>query len=252
VQLLQRTTRKLSLTDAERAFFERARAGVANLEEATAAASEHGTEPRGTVRITAPVDLGVMMLGDIVTRFVRKHPHIHVELAMTGRTVDLVEEGFDLAVRAGRLADSTLIARKLGETTLGVFAAPAYLRRRGRPKSVADLARHDCVLFRGRASRATWSLSGPDGIEEVEVTGAINADDLGVVRSALLAGAGLGLIPMFLALQQAPQLEHVLPGHAVHGAPLHVVTPGGRHEPARVTLFREFLTAALLKVRWSC
>lgn len=252
VRLLHRTTRKLSLTEAGLAFFERVRESIAGIDAAIAAANEAGKVPRGTVRITAPVDLGTTLLADVIARFVRKFPQIHVELTLTSRVVDLVKEGFDLAVRAAKLDDSTLVARKLGSSSMGVFASRAYLERKRRPEIPADLATHECVLFRGKGGRASWTLTGPGGAEEVEVHGPIGADDILFVQRTILAGAGLGLLPIFLArtCEERDALVRVLPAWAVRGASVSVVTPSVRNEPARVALFREFLVTAVREVEW--
>jgi DNA-binding transcriptional LysR family regulator len=252
VRLLHRTTRKLSLTEAGQAFFERVRESIAGIDAAVAAANEAGKIPRGTVRVTAPVDLGIALLADVVARFVRKYPQIHVDLILSSRVVDLVKEGVDLAVRAARLDDSTLVARKLGSSSMGVFASRAYLERRRRPEVPADLSGHECVLFRATGGRARWALTGPAGVEEIEVRGPIGADDILFVQRAILAGAGLGLLPIFLArtCEEREELVRVLPGWAVRGASVSVVTPSVRNEPARVALFREFLVASVRAVVW--
>jgi DNA-binding transcriptional LysR family regulator len=260
-RLLQRTTRSLTLTDAGRAFYERARAHLAALEDTTNEIADMGRDPRGTVRVTAPVDFGTVLLADIVARFVKKHPKIRVELALTARRVDLVAEGFDLAIRFGSLEDSTLVARRLGPTSMGLFAGAAYLRKRGTPKKVQDLASHDFILFRSRAVMSPLRLRGPDGDEMVHVDGPVEADDITFIRAAVVAGAGIGLLPMFLcgaALEnprcreaaEAGSIVRVLPEHVMPGAPAHIVTPSTRQEPARATLFREFLVDALKNVKW--
>jgi DNA-binding transcriptional LysR family regulator len=253
VRLLQRTTRTLRLTDAGRVYFDRARAALSGLEEATAMVGQLGKQPRGTVRVTAPVDIGVHVMADLVARFLREHPQIHVELSLTARTVDLVQEGFDLAVRAGRLVDSTLVARKVGSTGIALWASPAYLKKRGAPRSVAELVSHDCVLFRAPGGRATWKLVGPDGEETVEVTGRLVVDEMSFVRRAVGAGLGIGLVPRFLAgcADEGGELVRVLPERAVRGASIYVVSPPVRYEPAAVSLFREFLVAELLQVAWT-
>ncbi len=246
VRLLVRTTRKLALTDAGRAFYERARDAVAGLEAATAAVADMGKEPRGTVRLTAPADLGQQLLPDVVARFTKKHPNIRLEIMLTGRVVDLVQEGFDLAVRAARLDDSTLVARRLGSGALGLFASNAYIRRRGKPKTVAELAEHECVLFRGSGGKSIWRLSGPNGVEAVEVNGDMDVDDMGFVHGAVAAGAGVGMLPLFLTPESSDgeRIVRVLPEHALRAATIHLVSPPGRLEPARVKLFRDFLIAA--------
>lgn len=253
-RLLQRTTRKLMLTDAGRAYYERARVHLSALEDATNEVSDMGRDPRGTVRVTAPVDIGTALLADLVTRFVKKHPTIRVELSLTSRRVDLVAEGFDVAVRAGNLEDSTLIVRRIAMSALALFAAPAYLRKHGTPRTVADLAEHDLVMFRTH-NQAVLRLVGPDGPEEVSVRGPIEADELGFVHAAVVAGAGVGLLPTFLCAtdchaDKAKRTVRVLPHHTVPASPINVVVPSTRQEPARVTVFREFLVAELSKVQW--
>ncbi len=244
VRLLHRTTRRLRLSDAGRVYLDRASVALSGLDEARALVTDLGTEVRGTVRVTAAVDVGVRLLPPIVARFVALHPRVRVELSLTGRVVDLVEEGFDLAIRAGKLADSSLVARKLGVSRLGLFASTAYLGRRGAPRAVADLAAHDCVLFRTKGGRATWRLEGPEGDRAVEVRGAITADEMSCVSEILHEGAGIGVLPPFLA-KARPGLVRVLPRHAMAAATLAIVSPPVRYEPACVGLLREALVREL-------
>ena len=245
VRLLQRTTRTLSLTDAGRAYFARARESLSGLDDATTAVKDMGKEPRGVVRVTAPVDMGVAVLGEIVSRFVLRYPHIRVDLSLTARRVDLVEEGFDLALRAGKLEDSSLIARPITFGTSGLFASPAYLKRRGRPKRVEDLASHDCILFRARDGKLTWRLtSAASGDEDVDVTGPVTVDDFSFVQIVVTAGVGIGVVPTLFCVGavERGELVRVLPEHEQRGiGRLHLVSPSTRYEPARVTLFRDFV-----------
>jgi DNA-binding transcriptional LysR family regulator len=248
VRLLQRTTRTVHLTDAGHAYYDRVSRALAGLEEAQAAVSDMQATPRGSVRITAPVDIGVSMISGLVARFVRHHPDIHVEMVLTGRVVNLVEEGIDLAIRAGKLDDSSLVARKVGSLEARLLASPGYLKRRGAPKSVADLARQDCVLFRARRGQATWELTGPKGMERVEVSGPVAADDYAFLRQLLVAGAGIGLLPWVICAEdiERGRLVRVLPEHAAPGGTLHVVYPSTRYVPQRVVLLRDFLVQGLL------
>lgn len=241
IRLLQRTTRRLSTTDAGRALYERTRGALAAFEEAREALSAFGAEPRGGVRVTAPVDFADD-LAAVTRTFLAAHPHVRVEVALTGRRVDLVAEGFDLAVRAGPLADSALLARKLGEVELGLVASPAYLDEAGRPRRLADLARHACILYRAGGA-ARWRLAGPRGEEEVAVQGRVEADELAFVRPMLLAGAGIAFVPLhlFAPLLESGELERVLPRYARRSSPVHLVWPSRRFEPAAVVLFREAL-----------
>ncbi|HYQ25679.1 MAG TPA: LysR family transcriptional regulator [Polyangiaceae bacterium] len=255
VRLLQRTTRKLHVTEAGQAYFERARVALVALEEAASAATNLSAEPRGTVRISAPADIGVLNLGELVARFVRKYPLVHIEISLSSRFVDLVAEGFDLALRAGKMADSSLVARKIGVDSLGAFASSAYLRRRGRPKTVADLAGHDCVLFRGAHGKSEWRLTGPHGEERVTVRGPLNADEMAFVQQAVAAGVGIALLPVIGVRLTAtrgalPMPVRVLPEYTVGGSGLHVVSPSARFQSASVAAFRDFLIAELTAI-WS-
>jgi DNA-binding transcriptional LysR family regulator len=246
IRLLQRTTRRIHLTDAGRAYHDRARDALAGLEEARREVSSLGAAPRGVVRVTAPVDLAGV-LAEVTDAFLRANPEVRVEVNLTARVVDLVREGFDLGVRAGVLADSSLLARRLGDTDLGLYAAPRYLDAAGRPRRLADLERHRCVLFRAGAGTQAWKLTGPRGDEQVVVRGRVDADEFAFVRAMLLAGAGIGLAPVFMLepLAQSGALERVLPRLAQHGAALHVVWPSRRFEPAAVVRYRQALEEAL-------
>ncbi len=246
IRLLQRTSRKLSFTDAGRAYFERARDSLAALEEAEQAVSALGAEPRGLVRVTAPVDLAAD-LAPLASAFLQAHPAVRIETFLTARYVDLVKEGFDLAVRAGTLPDSSLLARKVGDAELGLFASPSYLDRVGPPRRLADLAAHECVLYRSGTGTATWRLSGPRGEEEVTVRGRADTDEFAFVRAMLLAGFGIGLGPahMFGPLVESGALRRVLPRYARRSAAVHLVWPSRRFEPAAVSLFRDALARAL-------
>src|SRR5207245_2628789 len=156
--LIQRTTRRLQLTEAGRVYYESVSRALSGMDEAAAAVSELQDAPRGRVRITAPADLGHWLLAPSLVSFATRYPEVQIEVSLTQRIVDLVHEGFDLALRIGKLADNRLVARALGLVRAGIFAAPRYLKRRGRPRSVADVADHDCVLFRSVSGRAVWEL----------------------------------------------------------------------------------------------
>jgi DNA-binding transcriptional LysR family regulator len=248
VRLIQRTTRQRGITDAGRELYERVRGAVGALEEATSAVREHGREPRGVVRVTAPNDASLLGLPRAIAGLVARYPSIHVELVLSSRVLDLVAEGVDLAVRAGKLADSSLIARKVGSAHAGLFAAKSYLARRGRPRRLADLSGHDAVMFRARGGRATWSLEGGTRTEAVEVTGPISCDDYGFLLRAIEAGLGIGPLPLFAGAQQAPELERVLPRYHLAGGPMHVVLPSASFVPARVAIVRDALVEHLTEL----
>jgi DNA-binding transcriptional LysR family regulator len=247
VRLLHRTTRALALTEAGRAYYARVREAVTGVAEATADVVDMGKEPRGTIRVTAPVDVGQALLADAVAGFAARYPQVRFELSLTSRVVDLVAEGFDLAVRASPLRDSSLVARRLGSAGMGLYASPAYLKRRGMPKTVGELALHEFIGFRMTATRGPLVLETDAQKERVSVTGAIEADDLLFVHRLIVTGAGIGLLPMFLPSRTwrsgREALTRVLPAWTLRGPALSLVAPSARHEPRRVKLFREFLLA---------
>jgi DNA-binding transcriptional LysR family regulator len=247
VQLLQRTTRTIALTEAGAAYFREASRALTVLEEANASVSRLDRRPQGAVRITAPVDVGARVLADIAARFVRKNPGITLDFLLTSRLVNLVDEGVDLAVRAGPLRDSSLMARRVSGLDAWLFASPSYLDGRGTPTKVAELAEHDCVLFRPRRGRMEWSLVGTSGVERVEVRGPIGADDFIFAREAVLAGTGIGLLPALHCERDLARgrLFRVLAPYTGPAAPLHVVWPASRHVPQRVLLVRDWLISSL-------
>lgn len=247
VRLLHRTTRKLTLTDAGRAYVDRIRKSIEGVDEATAAVRELGHEPQGLVRVTAVPEFGQRGLADLVVRFLRRHPKISIELVLTSRSVDLVEEKIDIALRGGVLRDSSLVARKILATDLHLFAAPSYLASRGAPKKIGDLADHDFVLYRPQAGKNVLRLTGPKGDETIEVTGPVGADDMLFNRNAVAAGAGIGLLPAMSATKQVARGEmvRVLPAYYLHGGALYVVSPASRHQLTRVKLLRDFFIAHL-------
>jgi DNA-binding transcriptional LysR family regulator len=249
VRLLQRTTRKLALTDAGQAFYERVRTSVSGVEEAANAVRELGSEPRGVIRATAPPDAHILGIGEALADFVELYPQIHIDLSLSARAVDLVAEGFDIAVRAGRLTDSSLVARRVGSTDLAMFAAPKYLELRGRPKSIRDLSKHDMLFFKQRGPSA-WTLTGPDGPVTVELRGKITGDDMSFLTRAAVGGAGIALLPAIHARGPAErgELSLVLPEYTVEGGALHVVLPTSSFVPSRVALLRDFLVERLGRV----
>jgi DNA-binding transcriptional LysR family regulator len=247
VRLLQRTTRKLTLTPAGERYLAGVRGPIARVAEASDEVSEMGREPAGLVRVsTSPMDRAI---ADLFAAFARAYPKIRVEIVVTSRRVNLIEENIDLALRAGRLDDSALVARKVAVSELGLYAAPSYLERRGHPRTFAALATHECVLHKTASGLHPWRLSGPRGVERVEVMGPIVADDLGSVRQLTLAGAGIALMPdrVVWADIERGALVRVLPAYALRGEPIHLVSVPLRHVPVRVKLLRDFLIREIPK-----
>ena len=255
VRLLHRTTRKLHLTDAGTAFHDRVARALADIDEATSAASDLQRELRGVIRVSAPVDIGVWAVAGIVARFVRKHPQMHVEVRLTSRVVDLTTEGFDLAVRAGKLRDQSLIARRVGDLQMGLYASSKYLKRKAAPKTLDDLANHDCIVLQTENGTLKWRLMSESGEERtIDARGAISADDISFMKKAVLAAGGIALLPLFLCAreEQAGKLVRVLPKWRLLGAELHVVYPSARYVPQRVVAFRDHLIKGLNALSTRC
>lgn len=242
VALLERTTRKVSLTDAGRAFFERAREALAGLAQANELALDAAREAHGTVRMAVPPELGPR-LGEVLAAFLAQHPRIRVETTFTVHGAELVGQLVDLAVAIGRLPDSALIARRIGTASNKLFAAPGYLAARGQPRKLADLERHDAVLLTGDES---WELVGPRGPEQVRVSGRVVGDSVTFTAGAAIAGLGIALLPEFIGDDRIAkgQLQAVLPKYAEQ-SPMHLLTHGGRHVPRRVALLRDHLAGSL-------
>jgi DNA-binding transcriptional LysR family regulator len=247
VRLIRRTTRKLSLTEEGTSYYEKTARALEAIDEAGRAVADMDGTPRGLVRITAPVDVGNDVLADLVPKFLKEHPSISVEVQLTGRRVDLVEESFDLALRAGTLGDSSLIARKIGTSCMRVFGARSYIERAGAPKKLADLQSHPLVLFRTRQGQAELTFAGPKGAETITLQGVIGTNDFAFARKAVVAGAGIGILPAVLCRKEIDSgvLEQVLPKYSVPGGAFHIVYPSGRYVPQRVALFRDFLLKEL-------
>jgi DNA-binding transcriptional LysR family regulator len=248
VQLLHRTTRRVSLTEAGTALYDRISPLLRQVKAALGELPEREETPTGTLRVTAPVDLGVLFLAEVVTRYTARYPAVAVDLHLTGRVVDLVAEGFDVALRvATRLADSTLVVRRAAPILLHLYASPLYLAHRGAPRSEEDLAEHQWVAFRGGSQNLR--VQGPRHATTSRPP-RIVCDDLLFVRDAVRAGAGLALLPSFVAEADvvAGRLVRVLPRFERDAGWLHIVTPSAKHVPRKVTAFRE-LVLDLLKTR---
>jgi DNA-binding transcriptional LysR family regulator len=249
-RLLQRTTRKLSLTDAGRTYFDYGARIVAELEDAERAVGSLQTTPRGLLRVTAGVNS--TYLGDIVADFLQRYPEVRLELLCTGRSVDLVEERFDLGIRAGALADSTLIARSLGKVSWYLVATPAYLKKRGRPRSPDDLKGHDCLLFGAGSAMVTLRLESDDQAAQVAVPARMLVSDFDILHAVAAAGIGIALLPAFRCLDdlRAHRLEHVLRDWSAPPTPIHAVYPTSRHVSPKVKAFVEHLQQRMTPPPW--
>ena len=249
VRLLQRTTRKLGLTQAGERYLGEVRGPMERVAEASSEISDMGREPRGLVRVSIAPPLGDSILTNLFVEFARAYPGIRVELVVVSRRVNLVEEGIDIALRNGKLDDSSLVARKLAVAELGLYAAPSYLARRPAPRRFSELALHDAVVYKSATGILPWRLAGPRGVEHVEVTGRVIADDLATVRLLTLGGLGIALMPDAAVRTDVERgtLVRVLPAYALRGAAMHLVSVPLRHVPTRVKLLRDFLLSEIPK-----
>lgn len=249
-RLLQRTTRRVALTDAGRTYFEHCERVVLELEEAERAVGALRERPAGLLRVTAP--LSFPFLGPLVADYLQRFPEVQVEMVCTDRVVDLVEERFDLAIRAGPMTDSTLIARWLGSFAHLLVAAPAWVKREGRPKEPADLKERDWLLF-GTSTRATRvELFRGRETAELKVRPRLAVNDFDHLQSAVARGLGVGLLPAFLSAEglEHGTLERVLPAWTGAETPVHAVYPSSRHLSAKVKHFVDHLERCLEQVRW--
>lgn len=259
VRLLQRSTRKLVLTEAGRLYFERARAALAGLADASATVTDMSRAVAGPIRFTAGGD-NTGMLAGLIGEFLARHPKVQIDVVLTPRRVDLVAEGFDLALRAGRLLDSSLVARRLGRFDLGLFASRGYLRKAGRPTRLAELARHRCILFGEPSERQQLRLTGPGGEEVVEMDGPLVVHEMSFAADAIAAGIGIGLVPeLYFAWMRGArrraargELVRVLPEYGLSGTEVALVSPPKAYEPARVKLLRDFLADRLSRMIRAC
>jgi len=246
VTLLERTTRRIALTDAGRAFFERARDALAGLEQASTLALDAASEIHGIVRVACPADIGAMIAG-LFARLLEDHPKIRLELTFTTRGDELVGDLVDLAVVIGRLPDSSLVTRRLGEATHRLYAAPSYIEHRGMPRTFADLAKHDAVATRSIAGDTRWDLVGPRGTRErIDVPARITGDHLGFVTDAAVSGLGIALLPIWIADPRVAvgSLVAVLPRYSTQMA-LHLLAHASRHMPRRVAIVRDYIAEAM-------
>lgn len=245
VRLLNRTTRQLRPTDVGQAYYSRCVRIIADLEEAERAITSMQEVPTGPLRVTAPLTFGYLFLGELLSRFMKKYPDVQVCMALTDRKVNLIEEGFDVAIRGGILEDSSLIARKLGGAERVICASPAYLAARGVPKTPDDLRQHDCLIhsLQPTSGAGTWRLSsGP-----VSVNGPLVVNNTDVLRQAACAGLGLLLAPRFMVEEDLDRgaLVNIMDEHVSQEGGLYILYPHARHLSAKVRAFVDFVVENL-------
>jgi DNA-binding transcriptional LysR family regulator len=248
-RLLQRTTRKLSLTDVGRTYYEYCARIVAEIEDAERAVTSLQDTPRGLLRVTCGPNS--VYLAPIITDYLKQYPEVSLELVCTTRRVDLVEERFDLGIRAGTLPDSTLIARSLGRVSWWLVAAPAYLKKRGRPRTPEELAKHDCMFFGPALGDVGPQLEKDGAVARLAVSPRMTVNEMEILNAAAKTGLGIALLPAFQCVEDlhARRLERVLHGWNAPSVPLQAVYPSTRHLSPKVKTFVEHLQGRMARSR---
>lgn len=253
VRLLNRTTRKLALTPEGEAYFHRSQRILADIHEAENEVARFRAEPKGLLRINVGTAFGMHQLAPALPEFLALHPEVQVELTVTDRIVDLIEEGADLGIRLGTLPDSSLVARKICDVERVVCASPAYLRKHGVPRKPEDLLRHNCLSISYSPSLRRWPFASGDSVRHVEVSGNVSANTAeSLLQLALL---GVGIIRLSAPIVGEPIRDGRLVAllHDVHHAepvPLHAVYPQGRHRSPRVAAMIDFLVERFGDAPW--
>ncbi|SFC12687.1 transcriptional regulator, LysR family [Polaromonas sp. OV174] len=254
-RLLNRTTRRLSLTDSGRDYFERCRQILDDLAEANAAASATSTQPAGRLKINAPLTFGNLHLAPLWGEFLKVYPLVELDLTLSDRVVDLVEEGFDLAIRisaAASLPSSSLVARPLSSDRAILCASPAYLQRARPIERLADLAEHSVMAYTYWSGGDVWSFDGPQGRESVTTHPRLRANSGDTCRAAALADQGIVLQPGFLVGPdlKAGRLQEILPLHRGPALTIQAVYPSRKHLSGKVRVMVDFLAQAFKQPGW--
>lgn len=246
VQLLSRSTRRVSPTPSGLAFYDRCKAILADLEEAERSIMQLQAEPQGQLRINAPMSFGTMHLGGAIADFTTQYPDLQIQLTLEDRRVDPLAEGFDLMIRIAPPEESaSLITHRIAAMPMVLCASPGYLKRRGIPQTLEDLRSHSCLHYGHLSTRSEWQLREGDGEVSVRIQGAICSNNGEVLREAALRGAGIVLLPLFIVEEalRSHQLQTVLPEHQPEPLSLWVLYPVNRHLSAKTRLLVDFLRA---------
>lgn len=244
--LIHRTTRKLNITPEGEAFYKRSLAGIEEIYSAEAELSSLKGEPQGLLRITAPLDLGNSVLPQIIADYTKKYPKVTVDVLMTDRYVDMLSEKVDLAIRAGNLKDSTLLAKKLGSVYFAPFASPKYIKQHDKVEHPRDLTKH-CMLHFPPAGQTEWRLSGPKGTLDIPVTGKLILNNLLMIKSMALIGEGIAFLPTYYCYNEvkAGKLVRLLPEWRSPLTNVHFVYPSQKFVKPKLKAFIEMASGPL-------
>ena len=249
VQLLSRTTRRVTPTENGQAYFERALTILADLDAADHAVSQSQATPRGLLRVNAPMSFGTMQLGPAVAGFMKRYPELQIQLALSDEQVDPVQEGLDVTLRIAELESSSLIARRLMPIERVVCASPKYLRQHGTPKHPRELRNHVCLTYGYLSTGNQWKLTGRDGDHFISPRWTLCANNAEVLRDAAIAGCGIALLPDFIAgaALKSDKLRPFLADYAAPPLALYAVYPPTRHLAVKVRLFIDYLVETFAK-----
>jgi DNA-binding transcriptional LysR family regulator len=243
-RLLNRTTRRISLTETGRIYYERCKAILNDIDEVEGIAGEQASNPHGKLTISAPTSFGTLHLNEAIPQYMKQYPQVQITLSLADRFIDVVAEGFDLAIRIAELEDSSLIARRIAPCKRVFCASPDYLNKYGTPKVPQDLAIHQCLIYSNDLKPDTWILHGPNGTESIKVNGPICADNGDILKAAAISGLGVTLLPTFIAGPDlaAGRLKQVLPDYCPPEISIYIVFPSRRYLSAKVKTFVNFLS----------
>ena len=247
VQLLFRTTRRVSLTDTGQAYYDRCVPLLDQFDEVEDLIQARQSELAGLIRITAPTAFGSAELAQALAGFQAIHPKVEIDLQLADHRINIVEDGFDLALRFGELEDSTLMARKLLDMRVVVYASPDYLREHGEPGHPQALATHNCLRQQAASDSSHWAFYDGDDLVQVRVSGSVRANSPRAIAHLAASGSGIGRTPLYVAepFLQRGELKLLFEDYETPGFPLHAVYPGTRHLVARVRALIDYLTTAL-------
>ncbi len=242
-RLLNRTTRRVSLTEIGRIYHERCKTILQDIEEIEGIAGEQTSKPQGTLTLNAPTSFGVLHLSGAVPQYIKQYPGMQISLKLADRFIDVVAEGFDLVIRIAELEDTSLVARKIAPCKRVFCASREYLKQNGIPGVPQDLARHQCLIYSNELKPADWVLHGPDGTESIKVNGPVCADNGDILKAAALAGLGITLLPTFLVGPEirAGRLQQVLADYCPPEISIYAIFPSRRYLSAKVRTFVDFL-----------
>ncbi|WP_299794954.1 LysR family transcriptional regulator [uncultured Shewanella sp.] len=247
IKLLTRSSRELSLTEAGNEYFDRSMAIIAELDEAEAIVRSQVASPKGTIRLTAPVVFGRLLLAPILPEFLSRYPEIKVDLALSDKHVDLISEGVDVAIRARQLEDSSLVARHLFDNPMFLVASSQYLEMQGEPTEPEALRRHNCLVYSLLKSVNIWHFRYNEKDISVPVNGNFQCDNGDAILEMVLKGGGLAQLPMWMVEEHlsAGRLKLVMPEYVVQPLPFNAIFPQSRYVPLKVRAFIDFIKLKL-------